>query len=94
MEEKISGTKDGIEEVNISVDGTKHPGNLEHYEMIQHRNNRNRRGGGRGGRRGGEIFPAQKPRKYFHQNYGRKFSYPKERDAYKGIRSLQSTKKI
>jgi methyl-accepting chemotaxis protein len=62
-EERISGIKDTIEEINTSVrqitnlifPDTIYPENLEQYEKTEPKNNRNRR----------RIFSAQRPREYF-----------------------------
>lgn len=41
--------------------GTKHPGNLEHYEKTKSKNNRGRK-----------RKPCQRYRKYFQQNHNKK----------------------
>lgn len=74
MEERILGN-DLIEEMDTSVKGTltikkildsKHPRNLGHHENTKTKND---------GNRGSRRISIKRPRKYFHQNHGRKISY-------------------
>ena len=56
---------------------------MGHHKGTKPKNNKYRRS---------RKIPAQRHRKYIHQNHRRKLPQPKEKYAYEDTRSLQNTK--